>query len=138
MDRRETAALIICVCAMLLAPALGLAREVGFTDLFQSPTKVLALVGALAVLAAVPLALLEARANRMFRDEEQRLRAERPFDTVAAYDGPDGDGLAFDGPLDRVVLVRARGGMSAPLVRVERHALPPDARSIPLEPLDAR
>jgi hypothetical protein len=71
---------------------------------------------ALVVVAALltPLALPETRALRAFARREGELRQERPLDAVLPYAGAEGEGVAFDGPAGRLLLLRPPQGIGPP------------------------
>lgn len=97
----------------------------------RSETKILAMVAAALVLAALPFGIAEWRADARFRREERRLREERPGASVTEYDGPEGRGLQFADATGRVLLLRPAGGMAGPRVVSEQPAAGADA---PLPP----
>ena len=77
------------------------------------------LMGAAVVLAAAallltPLASVERRSERAFLARAEALRRERPDDAVTPYAGAEGEGLSFDGPLGRVLLLRGENGVGEP------------------------
>ena len=79
-------------------------------------TKLLFYLCALLVAVALPIGLLEWRAERRFLRLEREMRAARPADAVTAYDGPEGRGFVFDGPSGRTLLLEGEGGVGAPRV----------------------
>lgn len=80
---------------------------------------------AVAALCLTPLALLERRSRKAFDAKAAELRAARPEDVVVPYEGAEGEGLAFDGPQGRLVLLRGRNGVGDP--EVVQPATPDDA-----------
>lgn len=62
-----------------------------------------------------PLAWAETRAVRRFARREAELRQQRPLDAVTPYEGDDGEGVAFDGPDGRLLLLRPPQGLGAPV-----------------------
>lgn len=89
------------------------------------------LMGAAVVLAAgalllAPLSLAERRSRQAFEQRADELRHERPHDAVTPYAGVEGEGLAFDGPQGRVLLLAGDRGVGAPRV-VDLGGAPPTA-----------
>lgn len=91
-----------------------------------TPTKVLFVVAALMMLAAIPLATAEWMAERRFVRAEREMRAARPADAVTHYEGPEGRGYLFDGPSGRALLLEPAAGVGEPRV-VELPPVPADA-----------
>lgn len=89
-----------------------------------SATKALFYVAALLILVALPLGVLEWRAERRFLRRERELRASRPADAVTRYEGPEGRGFLFDGPQGRTLLLEPAGGLGEPRL-VELPPTPP-------------
>lgn len=77
---------------------------------------ILAICIVVATLFVVPVALMETRALRAFARLEAQLRADRPGDAVTPYVGEEGEGVAFDGPAGRTLLLRPERGVGAPRV----------------------
>lgn len=75
---------------------------------------ILALCLFIATVFVVPISLLETRSLRAYARLEAELRAQRPEDAVTPYHGAEGDGVAFDGPLGRALLLRAERGIGEP------------------------
>lgn len=93
--------------------------------------KALALAAvALVLLAAFPLALLEAVSGARFRRAERDLRQTRPLDEVRPYEGPEGRGLLFHGAEGAVLLLRPPGGLGGPRL----HPLPAAGATPPEAP----
>lgn len=92
-----------------------------------SPWRTLIMLAALLPLVAfalTPLVLLERRSRRAYEREAARLRAERPDDAVTPYAGVEGEGLSFDGPTGRVLLLQGDRGVGEP-TRLHVDAHPP-------------
>lgn len=121
MERAEGVAAVLAVLAGASVAAFYLGPKVGLLALPLSATKVFAIAGILFIAAALALAVLEGLAGRRFKLAERELRAVRPEDAVAPYEGPEGDGLLFEGPDGRLLLLRPRSGLGAP----QRVELPP-------------
>lgn len=83
---------------------------------------VLLAAGALLV---TPVAFVERHSARAFDAQADALRRERPDDAVTPYAGVEGEGLSFDGPQGRLLLLRGEQGVGAP--RVLDAAPPPPA-----------
>ncbi|HWH08128.1 MAG TPA: hypothetical protein VNX21_02945, partial [Candidatus Thermoplasmatota archaeon] len=75
-----------------------------------------AVVLAIAALLLAPLSLAERRSERAFAARAEELRRERPEDAVTPYAGAEGEGLAFDGPAGRLLLLRGERGLGEPRV----------------------
>ena len=73
-----------------------------------------AVVLAAGALLVTPLTLVERRSERAFEERADDLRRERPYDAVTPYAGVEGEGLAFDGPQGRVLLLRGDRGVGEP------------------------
>ncbi|HUR69633.1 MAG TPA: hypothetical protein VM370_10335 [Candidatus Thermoplasmatota archaeon] len=84
-------------------------------------TKILIVVTALVVFTALPLGIAEWNSERRFVRAERELRALRPVDQVARYEGPEGRGFLFEGPEGRLLLLEPAGGIGEP----RRIELPP-------------
>ena len=89
---------------LLFTPPYSLARWLAAT------TVAFLLVGGL----LTPLAWLETRSLKAYARREAELHEQRPLDTVTPYEGPEGEGVAFDGADGRLLLLRADAGMGAP------------------------
>lgn len=92
------------------------------------------LMGAAVVLAAAallltPIALAERRSERAFAERADDMRRGRPEDVVTPYRGVEGEGLAFDGPSGRTLLLKGENGVGAP--RVVHLPAPPSATAEP-------
>lgn len=97
-----------------------------------TPTKVLILVTAVLVFAALPLAIADLRSDRRFRRMERALREAQPADEVHPYEGPEGEGLRFEGPEGARLLLRPPGGFGQP--RIVEVAPPPEVADDEGEP----
>jgi hypothetical protein len=93
----------------------------------------LILAGAFVALALLlaPIAWAETRAAQRYARREEELRRERPDATVTPYDGPEGEGVAFDGPDGRLLLLRPDRGLGFPreVALPATPASPPEAPS---------
>lgn len=63
---------------------------------------------------ASSLTLWETRSARRYARLEEQLRRERPDDAVTPYSGAEGEGVAFDGPAGRLLLLKPAQGVGAP------------------------
>lgn len=67
-----------------------------------------------APLFLAPIALAETRSLRRYARREEELRRQRPDDVVTPYVGDEGEGVAFDGPAGRLLLLRPERGLGLP------------------------
>lgn len=119
-----------------LLKGLGGVFDYGWTLLVRLPpsfAKTMTTIVIVLVLAAglaTPLAWWETRSARRYAQLEEQLRRERPDDVVAPYSGHEGEGVAFDGPAGRLLLLKPAHGVGEPRVV----AVPAPAADAPAHP----
>lgn len=115
-------ALTLWVLSLLFSAAKGSSGPAaeGWRLMFAPPynlTRVFSgLILALLLVATLlaPVSWLETRALKAFARREEEWRRERPEDVVTPYDGAEGVGVAFDGPMGRRLLLHPAAGLGAP------------------------
>lgn len=140
---------LLGILAMLVALSLGLlyailsvtrtwsatlaeAWRLLFTEPYSLARILAGLTIALILVAGLltPIALLETQSVKRFARREEELRRDRPDDVVTPYEGEEGTGVAFDGPLGRLLLLRPVAGIGRPR-EVAVPSPPPPAEAPP-------